>query len=517
MEIPGLAALERVDAVAAGQLVRLVRRLAGHAEAGRRAIDQIPLFLAADADDERLRVLVTAVRRTLPGAEIYALAWDGDFEAGTAAVVALAGDGAVIPHPREISRTLVGEAARSGQAVWVEDPAADPRFAAAASMIAGRSQGAVPVGPGAALGLAFPGQLPAPFDRQQVELLAAVAARCRVERPVAAPPPPVPGLIGDSPPMRALRAQIRSFAAVPWPALVLGETGTGKEAVARALHTLSDRKDEPFVPVNAAAIPDELAESTLFGHERGAFTGADRRRVGLVERAGSGTLFLDEIGDVSPKVQSRLLRVLQEGRFERVGGDGELTFRGRVVAATLRPIDRAETGFRADLYHRLAACVLRVPPLRDRRGDIPALAAALLARAAEGLPGPASVLAEETVRALEGRRWWGNVRELENTLKTALALARAERSVVIRPRHLPPEILEDPPLSGGAPSASRSPEPTLPDVGEGLAAALAACQRRTVQAALDAEGGNRAAAARRLGVSPQWLFRLLARWREPGG
>ncbi len=202
------------------------------------------------------------------------------------------------------------------------------------------------------------------------------------------PPPPVvhiPGLVGNTRPMQELFASIRSFAPMPWPALILGETGTGKEAVARALHSLSPRADAPFLAINCATIPESLAESLLFGHEKGSFTGSDRRKEGIVERVKGGTLFLDEVGELPPSVQAKLLRLLQEGRFERVGGGQELRFAGRVVAATLRTLEQShgKEGFRSDLFHRLAACVLRVPPLRERREDIPALALCLVERSCQ--------------------------------------------------------------------------------------------------------------------------------------
>jgi DNA-binding NtrC family response regulator len=284
------------------------------------------------------------------------------------------------------------------------------------------------------------------------------------------------------------------------------------------------------VAVNAAAIPDELAESTLFGHERGSFTGADRARQGLVERAMGGTLFLDEIGDVSPRVQTRLLRLLQEGTFERVGGSREIQFEGRIVAATLRPVDTDTPGFRADLYYRLAACVIRVPPLRDRLEDLPELAGFLFARAVADLPVPLE-LTDDAVDALRHRDWPGNVRELENVLRSAIASAWALRSGVVLPAHLPASSRG--PARGLTAPVATSAGPTTPPVpatwapgpgpstpaGPGAAAladATDAFQRARVEEALRSERGNRAAAARRLGVSKQWLHRLLNRWGREG-
>lgn len=303
------------------------------------------------------------------------------------------------------------------------------------------------------------------------------------------------GMIGESAPMLRLRAQIEAFAAMPWPALVLGETGSGKEAVARALHAASPRGSAAFVAINCASVPDELAESTFFGHERGAFTGAERRRPGLLERVGTGTLFLDEIGELSPRIQAKLLRVFQEGVYTRVGGDEELPFAGRIVAATHREL-REEGTFRADLYHRLATFVLRVPALRERREDIPDLARFLLARACSQIPGGARVtLSPDALRVLIDQPWPGNVRELENTLRAGLAFAVALGRDLIGVEQLGVE----------------APPPA--DVG--LLDATEAFQRGMVERVVAANAGNKTRAARELGVSRQWLHGLLDRWESP--
>jgi anaerobic nitric oxide reductase transcription regulator len=304
------------------------------------------------------------------------------------------------------------------------------------------------------------------------------------------------GMVGESAPMLHLRAQIRAFAAMPWPALVLGETGSGKEAVARALHAGSPRASSPFVAINCASVPDELAESTFFGHERGAFTGAERRREGLLERVGTGTLFLDEIGELSPRIQAKLLRVFQEGVYTRVGGDQELRFTGRIVAATHRELLQ-EGAFRADLYHRLSTFVLRVPALRERREDIPDLARFLLARASAQVPGAAGVtLSSAALDLLAQQAWAGNVRELENTLRAGIALALALGCDVIEPAYL------------GLVDVAR------PMADLGLIDATEAFQRSMVERVVAANAGNKTRAARELGVSRQWLHGLLARWEE---
>jgi DNA-binding NtrC family response regulator len=285
----------------------------------------------------------------------------------------------------------------------------------------------------------------------------------------------------------------------------LGAEWEGEAASDQAGISVDDAGDidgdgaaEPFVAVNCGAIPDELAESVLFGHERGAFTGADRRREGLVERTGRGTLFLDEVGEAPARRQVKLLRLLQEGVFERLGGTEELPFRGRVVAATWRPLTAPDSSFRNDLFHRLAAGVLRVPPLRERREDIPALAEHLLARALAELPdSPPLTIGQPAIAELGAREWPGNVRELDNALKAAIARALAWGGDAIGPQRLDE--------GGSAPAAEAEASAT------GLLAATEAFQRSHVRRALEEADGNRSVAADRLGVTRQWLHRLLAR------
>jgi transcriptional regulator with GAF, ATPase, and Fis domain len=322
-------------------------------------------------------------------------------------------------------------------------------------------------------------------------------------------PPVLAGVVGDSACLRRVVGQVRAYAAMPWPALIIGETGSGKEAVARALHALSPRSALPLVAVNCAAIPDELAESMFFGHERGAFTGAAGRREGLLEQVAGGTLFLDEIGELSCRIQAKLLRVLQEGTYQRVGGADLLRFSGRVVAATHRPLDdSARSGFRADLYHRLSTFVIRVPALRERADDIPALARYLLQRAFAELPGFEPLpLAEDALNVLAAQPWPGNVRELENVIRGGLALAIAERADAVRVEHL--GLAETSCVA--VPDAPPAPAPAS----TGLLAATDAFQRDLVHRVIAANTGNKTRAARDLGVSRQWLHALLARWDGP--
>jgi len=231
------------------------------------------------------------------------------------------------------------------------------------------------------------------------------------------------GMAGESEPMRALFRQIDRVGPSPATVVIRGESGTGKELVARALHEASPRRDGPFVALSCAAIPPTLIDSELFGHERGAFTGAERSRVGRLEQANHGTLFLDEVAELSPAAQSTLLRALQERRFYRVGGSDEVQVELRVVVASHRDLhEEVEAGrFREDLFYRLAVVELQLPPLRDRGSDILLLARAFLA----GLGGPA--LAPSAEAALLAHTWPGNVRELHNAMQRASVLAEGER------------------------------------------------------------------------------------------
>jgi len=248
------------------------------------------------------------------------------------------------------------------------------------------------------------------------------------------------GLVGASPLMRELFQTTRRVAASRATVLIQGESGTGKELVARAIHDLGDRADQPFVAVNCAAIPDHLIESELFGHERGAFTDARERRIGKFETAAGGTLFLDEIGELGIAVQAKLLRALQEKQIERLGGSATIAVDVRVVAATNRDLeaDVAEGRFRADLFYRINVVPIELPTLAERREDVRRLAEHFLAAArAHANRGPTKI-ARDAIAALERYPWPGNVRELENAIERAVALTEGE---VLEIGDLPPAIL----------------------------------------------------------------------------
>ena len=275
--------------------------------------------------------------------------------------------------------------------------------------------------------------------------------------------------------------------------LVVGESGTGKELVAAALHRHSRRAAGPFVRVNCGALPEGLIESELFGHERGAFTGADRQRPGRFERAEGGTIFLDEVGELPLSAQAKILRVLQQREFERVGGTETLRSDARVVSATHRdlPAEVAAGRFREDLYYRLNVARIVIPPLRDRPEDIPALAEHILRRVERRHGWGALSISPEALAAIRERPWPGNVRQLENALARAAIAARGR---AILPEHL--EVEADPSL----PAAGDPAEPVP------LRALLAEVERRAIARALAACGGNRTQTAERLGISRRQLF-----------
>jgi DNA-binding NtrC family response regulator len=302
-------------------------------------------------------------------------------------------------------------------------------------------------------------------------------------------------LVGTGPAMQGLYRMIEMAAPTPAPVLITGESGTGKELVARTIHELSPRAQAPFVAVNCAAIPETLLESEIFGHEKGAFTGALERRAGCFELAHQGTLFLDEIGDASALLQMKLLRVLQEGEARRVGETRLRRLDVRVVSATHRNLAEGVEGggFRADLYYRLNAVRLRLPPLRERGDDVLLLAAAFLRRAAADCCTPPPALDPELAAHLLRHPWPGNVRELSNGCAYAVKVGGAREQVALE--HWP-----ETPLLPGTPAE------------RGLHAETRALEERRLREALEQSRGNKSQAARSLGLSRQGLLKKLRRY-----
>jgi DNA-binding NtrC family response regulator len=313
-------------------------------------------------------------------------------------------------------------------------------------------------------------------------------------------------LLGDSPAMIRLRDRIEAAAASDVAVLVTGETGTGKDLCARIVHERGPRAAGPFVVVNCAALPEALFESELFGHEKGAFTGADRRRTGRFEAAHRGTLFLDEVGELSLASQAKLLRAIETGAFEPVGSTRTARVDVRVIAATNRDLaaEVARGGFRRDLYYRLNVIDVHAPPLRDRPGDVPLLASAFLAAIARRQGRPAGELEPGAIAALAAHDYPGNVRELLHALERAVALARGGP---IRLEHLPTEMV------GRAAGAAQGPAAAGAGGDAGalrpLGEAVEAFEQEYVRRALERAGGHRGRAAALLGISRKSLWERL--------
>ena len=301
-------------------------------------------------------------------------------------------------------------------------------------------------------------------------------------------------LVGDSAPMEHVRHLIAKVAPTNSTVLIFGETGTGKELVARAVHDQSLRAEMPFVPINCGALPEHLIESELFGHRKGAFTGAEEHRIGLFEVAHGGTLFLDEIGELPKSMQAKLLRFLESGEIRRVGDNESFTCDVRVVCATNRRLDEMVAGgdFREDLWFRINTFEITMPPLRERIDDIRPLARYLAARFGARSGSEDEIFSPEALATLEQHSWPGNVRELANVIEHALILCDQG---AIRPEHLPRRFTSRP-----------LPALAKPPVGGSLRGA----EMQAIQDALDRHGGNKPRAAEELGVSLKTLYNKLS-------
>jgi two-component system response regulator AtoC len=311
-------------------------------------------------------------------------------------------------------------------------------------------------------------------------------------------------IVGNSPGMHDVYKLIGSISTTPnhTSVLVLGESGTGKELVARAIHANSENANEPFVPVNCTALPEPLLESELFGHERGAFTGASERKTGRFELAARGTIFLDEVGTLSPHIQQKLLRVLQEREFERVGGNDRLGVAARFIAATNQDLAAGVKNktFREDLFFRLNVAVVHLPPLRERREDIPLLARYFLVKHSDQLKKAISGFSSEALRTLESYSYPGNVRELENLVERAVMLTKGEL--------VPAEALGE----MVAPASSETLLPIVsPVFSRSRAHLLGLFESQFVREQLAAHHGNVTAAAQASGMTRQNFQRLMAK------
>jgi two-component system NtrC family response regulator len=312
----------------------------------------------------------------------------------------------------------------------------------------------------------------------------------------------VPGIVTGGGAMAEVLSTVARVAPSTVPVLLMGESGTGKELIARAIHAAGPRSGQPFIAVNGAALSPTLLESELFGHERGAFTGADRTRPGRFEAAAGGTLLLDEIGDLAGEVQVKLLRVLQERTVERVGSHTPIPVDVRFIAATHRDLmaEAAAGRFREDLYYRLAVVAIEIPPLRRRRSDIPLLVEHFVAKHADDVGGEEKAVSREAMDLLVRYDFPGNVRELENIVQRCMVLARGE---LIGTDDLPSSVLG---ASGETPHAGVDSGTTLP-------ARVAALEKEAIMEALAAETGNQSRAAARLGISERALRYKLAKYR----
>jgi two-component system response regulator HydG len=342
--------------------------------------------------------------------------------------------------------------------------------------------------------------------RQALEKASLVAENRALRARIAALSSGAGGLLGDAPAFRAALETLRQVSPTPATVLLTGESGTGKELAARLVHDLSPRAARPFVPIHCAAIPETLLESELFGHEKGAFTGAVARKEGRLERAKGGTLFLDEVGEMPPAAQVKLLRFLQDGVLERVGGHEPIRVDARVVAATHRDLAQLarEGKFREDLLYRLDVVSVRLPPLRERREDVLLLAGAFLERTAASLPKRVTGFSPGAAAALEHYGWPGNVRELHHAVERAVILCRGE---VVDAGDLPETIRAQGPAAAGTAS---TPSPLILPFGT----PMDEVERIVIKRTLEQTRGDKNLTAQILGIAARTIYRKLDRDAE---
>ena len=416
--------------------------------------------------------------------------------------------------PMQVSRTITQQVLQSGMALLSNDVSERAEFAGVASLEATHIRALLCVPllmRGRALGVIYLTTSAAqPFDEDHLHLLTVISGIAAVALENARQLEQLAGeneqlraavglehdLVGASARLQAVGQFIARVAPTDSTVLIRGESGTGKELAARALHRNSARAGRAFVAVNCAAITETLLESELFGHERGAFTGAIAQKKGKIELADGGTLFLDEVGELAPPLQAKLLRVLQEREFERVGGTRTLRVDVRVIAATNKDLQQAiaDGSFRADLYYRLNVVSFEMPALRERRDDIPLLAAHFVRKYAQKFKRRVAGLSPTAAACLRAYHWPGNVRELENAIERAVVLGATD---TILPEDLPETVLESAPaMTAGA---------ATPQYHE----AIKQAKRQLILRAVEQSGGSYTDAARLLGVHPNYLHRLI--------
>jgi Nif-specific regulatory protein len=466
------------------------------------------LLQAARSTEELARGLLEQVLAAVPGDRAALLLADRGSDEIDAAFAAGRRQGPGDPFP--VSRTVVQAVLRDGVTLMAEDVLLEERLAGADSLRADRIRSllAAPLTHlGRTLGLLYVDiQEARPFDEGHLQILTAlggVAAGALAsvrqmewleEENRRLTESLVSDMVGESPRIREVYRLLARAAASDSTVLLRGESGTGKEVAARALHQASPRTDKPFVAVNCATLSETLLESELFGHEKGAFTGAVARKIGKAEMADGGTLFLDEIGEIPLPLQAKLLRFLQEHELDRVGGTRPVRVDVRVVAATNRDLEKAvrEGTFREDLYYRLNVIPLHLPPLRERREDISLLASHFAARISRRLGRSVAGFTPEARACLLRYDWPGNIRELANAVERALVLGEDD---LIRPEDLPETVLE----SGGAPEGSLGQyHETIQET-----------KKRLIRGAVAEARGNITKAAARLGLQPTYLHRLI--------
>jgi len=480
------------------------------------------LLMSTVEPDEVLTVILDAALRlfAVQGCSLALL----DDTAQHLTFVAMAGPAKVEEFRVPLGQGLAGWVARTGQGVVCNDVSQDARFFRGIDRQTGYTTQSILCAPlkqrNQLIGVieALNTTRPNGFTSEDLDLLAAFGglagtaitrtqAFARVRNVGAALQEVVQDryrlVSGTSPAMQMALQMARTVAATNTTVLLLGESGTGKEVVARALHQWSPRAEHPFVPINCVALTPELLASELFGHERGAFTGATAQKKGKFELAEGGTLFLDEIGELAPDLQTKLLRVLQDKEFQRVGGVKDIRANVRILAATNRDLRQAmqRGAFREDLYYRLNVVAITLPPLRDRRQDLPALVHYFLDHYCREMSRPAMGTTPAAMALLQAYHWPGNVRELQNVIERGVVLSSGPD---IMESDFPAEIRQTVHIPGATFDHFESIDDTL-----SLAEAVNVFKRFRVRQALEAAGGNQSLAARRLGVQPSNLSRLM--------